>query len=394
MIKNNIYMNQRIISDPKDLKRCSHCVMPETQESISFNKDDVCSTCGQIEVKHKVDWEARDKKFRELLAQYKGKGNYDCIVPFSGGKDSTFTVWKLVVDYGMKPLVVRFNHHLLRPKVLENAEKTIKRLGVGFLDFRADWQLIKKLMRVSLERKGDILWYQHTGIFSFPMHAAIKFDIPLIIWGEPSAEYDSYHDYDEEEEMDEKSFNTYVNLGITAEDMLGFLNDPNITMQDLWCYSYPKRADLQKLGCRSTFLGNYMPWDVKKQVEIIKRELDWEGDEVEGVPPEYNYEKIEDMMQGVQDYLKFIKRGYGRMSHLASIDIRNGRLTREQAMKMVEEWEGKRPASLDVLLKWLNMSEDEFYNIVKPLAVSPWQHDPNKTAKGKELWDQPLWNKD
>jgi N-acetyl sugar amidotransferase len=387
-------MNERIISDPKDLKRCKNCVMPETQESIVFDKDGVCSTCRQIEVKHNVDWNERDQKFRDLLSKYRGKKIYDCIVPFSGGKDSTFTVWKLVKDYNLKPLVVRFNHHLLRPQVLENSERTIKRLGVDFFDFRADWQLIKKMMRVSLERKGDILWYQHTGIFSFPMHVAIKFDIPLIIWGEPSAEYDSYHDYDEEEEMDEKSFNTYVNLGITAEDMLGFLNDSSVDMDKLWPYSYPKRADLVKIGYKSTFLGNYIPWDVKKHVEIISRELGWKGDMVEGVPPEYNYEKIEDMMQGVQDYLKFIKRGYGRMSHLASIDIRNGRLTRDEAMKMIEKWEGKRPASLDVLLNWLNMTEEEFYNIVTPLSISPWKHDPYKTQKSEELIDQNLWNKD
>lgn len=387
-------MNERIVSDPKDLRRCAHCVMPETQEAISFDEQGVCSTCRQIETKYKVDWVERDARFRELLDRYRGKYQYDCIVPFSGGKDSTFTVWKLIHDYHLKPLVVRFNHHMLRPAVIRNTERAIKRLGFDFLDFRADWSLVKKLMRIALERKGSIYWYEETGIFSLPMHVAIKFNVPLVIWGEPSAEYESYHDYDEEEEMDEQSFNTYVNLGITAEDMVGFLNDPSVTMRDMWMYSYPKREDLKTIGCRSTFLGNFVPWDVKKQVEIIKAELGWEGDQVEGVSPEYNYEKIEDKLQGVQDYLKFIKRGYGRMSHLASIDIRNGRLTRDEAMKLVEKWEGKRPASLDVLLKWLNITEDEFYNIVKPLAISPWRHDPSKTARGPELPDQKLWDTD
>ena len=368
--------------------------MPETQESITFDEAGVCSTCRQIEVKHQIDWLERDKKFRQLLDKYRGQGQYDCIVPFSGGKDSTFTLYSLVKNYGLKPLVVRFHHHLLRPQVLANAERTIKRLGVDFLELRANWQLIKKLMRVSLERKGDILWYQHTGIFSFPMHMALRFQIPLIIWGEPSAEYDSYSSYEEEEQMDERTFNTYVNLGITAEDMLGFLNDPGIDTRDLWPYSYPKLHDLQALKYRSTFLGNFIPWDVKKQTAIIQKELDWQGDMVEGVPPEYNYEKIEDMMQGVQDYLKYIKRGYGRMSHLASIDIRNGRMTRERAMELIGEWEGRRPASLDVLLKWLNMPEDEFYAITKRLAVSPWQHDPTKTERGPELPDMKFWNKD
>ena len=69
---------------------------------------------------------------------------------------------------------------------------------------------------------------------------------------------------------------------------------------------------------------------MKKQVEIIKRELDWQGDRVEGVPPQYDYEKIECMMQGSRDFIKYLKRGYGRTTHLASIDIRNNRLKREK----------------------------------------------------------------
>lgn len=376
--------------------------MPETQEIISFDENGVCSTCRNVAIKQeKIDWNKKREEFLALLQNYRGKYQYDCIVPFSGGKDSSYTVYSLVKDYGLKPLVVSFDHHLLRPRVLENREKVLKRLGVDFVAFKANWQIIKRMMRISLERKGDILWYQHAGIFSFPMHAAMKFGVPLIMWGEPSAEYTSYYNYDEPEEVDERRFNMFTNLGITAQDMLGMLNEngkadglPDVTMQDLWPYTYPKRDDLRKLNCRSICLGSYHPWDVKNQVDIIKKKLDWQGDEVEGVPPEYNYEKIEDMMQGVQDYLKFIKRGYGRMSHLASIDIRNGRMTRDEAMRMIGEWEGQRPASLDVFLRWVGMTEDEFYKIVSPMSVAPWKHDPAKTKRGKELPDQKLWNKD
>lgn len=403
------------VSDQKFLKRCTKCVMPETQEIIAFDENGICSTCRNVAIKQeKIDWVKKKEEFVRLLEQYRGKSLYDCIVPFSGGKDSAYTVYSLVKEYGLKPLVVSFNHHLLRPTVLANRDKVIKRLGVDFIDFKADWQLIKRMMRITLERKGNVLWYEETGIFSFPMHMALKFNVPLVIWGEPSAEYTSYYSYDEDEEVDEKRFNMFVNVGITAQDMRGMLNEKTlsslsrqgnvisgivpegsiITPEKLWPYTYPKREDLRAIECRSICLGSYQPWDVKRQVEIIKKELDWQGDEVEGVPPEYNYEKIEDMMQGVQDYLKFIKRGYGRMSHLASIDIRNGRLTRDEGMKLVEEWEGLRPASLDVFLHWMNMTEDEFYAIVANMSVAPWKHDPTKTKRGKELWDQKVWNKD
>lgn len=389
---------KRVVSDPRLLRRCSRCVMPETQEIITFDEQGVCSTCRNIDVKHQsVDWEKKEKEFVALVDQYRGKYAYDCIIPFSGGKDSTYTAWALVRKYKLKPLIVSFDHHLLRPRTLENRERTLRLLGVDFHSIRPDWHLVKRTMRVALERKGDILWYQHCGIFSYPMQVAVKYRVPLVIWGEPSADYASYYGFDESEEVDERRFNMFINLGITAEDMLGMLNehpkfkDQQTTLRDMAPYMYPKRDDLRAIQCRSVCLGSYAPWDVKKQSAKIKEELGWQGDDVEGVPPEYNYEKVEDMMQGVQDYLKFIKRGYGRMSHLASIDIRNGRLTRDKAIKMVEEWEGKRPASLDVFLKWLDMSEDEFYTIALRHTVSPWKHDPKTSPRGKELWDQKLW---
>jgi hypothetical protein len=162
-------------------------------------------------------------------------------------------------------------------------------------------------------------------------------------------------------------------------------------MRDVEPYVYPARAELQAIKCRSVCLGSYVPWDVKNNVEIIKREIGWQGDPVEGVPPEYNYEKIEDMMQGVQDYLKFIKRGYGRMSHLASIDIRNDRLTRDEAIKLIQQWEGLRPASLDVLLHWLNISEEQFNEIANRHRVAPWKHDPKLSRPGPPLPDQKFW---
>ena len=387
----------RVVSDPKDLKRCTHCVMPETRDVIQFNEDGVCNSCCNIELKNQIDWDAKKKEFEVLLDQYRGKYDYDCIVPFSGGKDSTFTIYSLIKDFGLKPLVLCFDHQLMRPKVLENRERTLKRLGVDFLGFRPDWNVVKKTMRIALERKGDIFWYQHNGIFAYPTSMAIKLNVPLIIWGEPTSEYSGYYSYDEEEEMDERKFNMYINLGIRAEDMLGMINEhpkfknDGVTMRDMAPYVFPKRKVFKGAEIKAVMLGKYIPWDVKKQYKLIHDDLGWEGDEVEGVSPEYCYEKIEDMMQGVQDYLKFIKRGFGRMSHLASIDIRNGRMTREEGVKLIEKWEGLRPGSLDVFLKWMNMSEDEFYKITCRHAVSPWKHDPLKTKRGKKLWDQDLW---
>jgi N-acetyl sugar amidotransferase len=367
--------------------------LPETQETIVFDDQGVCNVCRQIEYKQqKIDWAAKRKEFEALLNQYRGKHSYDCIVPFSGGKDSTYTLYSLVREFGLKPLVVSFDHGFFRALTLANNERTLKILGVDFLKFRPNWKVVQKLMLESLKRKGDFCWHCHTGCFAYPMQIAVKFRVPLVIWGEPSAEYTSYYTYEDEEEVDERRFNRFVNLGITAEDMQGML-DGTVTMRDLEPFRFPSMKDLQAINCRSVCMGSYIPWDVKKQVAIIKHELGWEENDVEGVPKAYRYEKVECAMQGVRDYLKFIKRGFGRTNHLVNIDIRNGRLSRDEAMKLVQEHDGKRPASLDVFLEYVGLTEEEFMAIALPHVVSPHFHDPTSVELGKKLGDQDQWDR-
>jgi N-acetyl sugar amidotransferase len=374
-----------------ELRRCTRCMIPETHETLIFDAQGVCNICRQIEYKSEtVDWKARKPELDELIETYRGKYSYDCIVPFSGGKDSTFTLYYLVKEYKLKPLVVQFDHGFMRPNLRDNNERTFKKLGVDVISFRPSWHVVRKLMLESLKRKGDFCWHCHTGIFAYPMQIAVKLNVPLLFWGEPSAEYTSYYGYDEVEEVDEQRFNRFVNLGITADDMLGMIDaaDP----RDLDPFRYPPLKELRRLKVRSVCLGSYIPWDVKTQHDLIRRELGWEGDHVEGVPPEYSYEKIECFMQGVRDYLRYIKRGYGRTAHLVSLDIRNGRLTRPAAEKLVAAYDGKRPASLDLFLRYLDLDEAEFLRIATAHTVSPWVYDLATAERGQPLPDMDQWD--
>lgn len=376
------------------LRRCTRCALPETHETITFDSFGVCNVCRQIEFKQgQVDWEQRQTELVELIERYRGKHAYDCIVPFSGGKDSTFTLWYLVTQHRLKPLVVSFDHGFYRPNHLRNVERTIKLLGVDYLRFRPTWGVVRKLMLESLKRKGDFCWHCHTGIFSYPMHIAVRFEVPLLFWGEPSAEYTSYYSYEQAiEEVDERRFNRFINLGITAEDMVGMVD--GVEMRDLEPFAYPKLRELRRVGVRSVCLGSFVPWDVKEHVRVIKDELGWQEDDVEGVPGAYGYEKIECAMQGVRDYIRYLKRGYGRTAHLASLDLRNERLTREEAARLIAEHDGKRPASLDVFLEYVGLTEQAFNEIVAAHVVSPWtMPDAAELERGDELWDQDQWDR-
>lgn len=171
----------------KKMRYCTKCILPQTHESIQFDENGVCNVCRGIEAKHEViDWNERRAILDEIVGRYRGKGQYDCIVPFSGGKDSTFQLWYVVKELGLKPLVVRFNHWGYRPLVQENNTRTFKKLGVDILEFTANWQVVKKLMLASLKETGDFCWHCHTGVFAHTMQIAVKFNIPLVIWGEAS----------------------------------------------------------------------------------------------------------------------------------------------------------------------------------------------------------------
>lgn len=374
-----------------ELKRCKKCLLPETHESIMFDEEGVCNICRQNEFKNtKIDWAAKKKELDELIETYRGKYDYDCLIPFSGGKDSTWNVYYLMKEYGIKPLVVRFDHGFLRPNLNENTIKVLRKMGADFHSFTPNWKVVQKLMLQAFLEKGDFCWHCHTGIFSYPMWVAIRYNVPLIFWGEPSAEYTSYYSYDQPEEVDEKRFNRFVNLGITALDMAVRLGG-DLDERDLKPYTYPPLKELRRIGYRSVCLGSYIPWDVKKQSKIIQDELGWQGDLVENVPPGYNYEKIECYMQGVRDYIKYIKRGYTRPTHLGSIDIRHDRLTREEGLDMISQYEGKKPRSLEIFLDMVGLTETEFFEIAKTHSVSPWKLNVFEQEMGEKLPDFEQW---
>ena len=360
---------------PKMMK-CSRCGLPETYETIEFDALGVCNICIGTDFKNNsIDWAARLSMLENLVEEYRGKYAYDCLVPFSGGKDSTFALWYIVKKLGLKPLVVQFNHGFMRPKLLENNERTFKKLGVDVISFTPKWPVVKLLMKESFARKGDFCWHCHTGIFSYPMRIAVNFNVPLIFWGEPSTEYTAYYDYanNEIEEITEERFNKMVNLGLTGEDMREILRGtPDLDPRDLDPYIYPSSSELKKSAIKSVALGSFIPWNTRRQSELIADELGWEGDQVEGMPPGlYDYEKIECFMQGSRDYIKYLKRGYSRVTQMTALDIRNGVMTSSEQKQLVDEHEGKRPPSLDLLLEYLEMSEGEFQQIVDDMSVPP-----------------------
>jgi hypothetical protein len=226
---------------------------------------------------------------------------------------------------------------------------------------------------------------------------ALAFKVPLVFWGEPQSEITAYFDYssDDIEWEDERKFYLLRTLGITSEDMFSILSPahPELELRDLLPYTFPNSDEIEELGVCSVPLGSFIPWDYESQSAIIREELGWESDDLEGIPAELNTygEKIECFMQGTRDYIKFVKRGYGRAAQIAAFKARKGEIGSQEAVSLSEKYDGQRPASLDLFLEYVGLTEAEFQEIASGLSVHPYNHDFTNESESEGLWDMDLW---
>ena len=347
------------------LDYCSRCCMPSTNESDDFDDFGVCKACRSSEQKMRINWEIRQEKLKQLIDQAKEKSgnNYDCVVPISGGKDSAFQLHILVNVYGLTPLAVTFSHNWFTETGKANLENIIEKLNVDHMMYTPNRGLVNKLARKSLPMIGDACWHCHQGVWSFPYHVAVKFNIPLIIYGESLAEFSGQQTYfDVAAAADETSLleqNTRGESRVSPNEMV----DDNITRKELNLFFPPTKHELDAAGIYGIFLGDYIFWDHERQTEFLVKEYGWKESPVEG---SYKwYKSVECKMAGVHDYSKYIKRGFGRGTDFASQDVRAGIITREEGFDLAATTDAERPDSLDYYLRITGYDEKEFMEILR-----------------------------
>ena len=241
----------------KKMKYCRNCLLPDTKPDLTFDDTGLCSACSAYDARPTIDWESRKKELITILDKYKGK-HYDCIVPVSGGKDSTYQVIK-ILELGYKPLCVTATTCDLSELGRRNIEN-IKRLGVDYIEFTISKPLRAKLNKIGLETIGDISWPEHVAIFTIPVRAAVAYKVPLIIWGENSQnEYGGQEENAESPYLTRRWLEEFGGLnGLRVSDMIG---TEGITEKDLWALTYPSQEELDAFNITGIFLGHYIPWD-------------------------------------------------------------------------------------------------------------------------------------
>ena len=331
------------------MKFCKTCVMPDTKPDLSFDLSGVCDACRNFERKHgkhaqSIDWAARKAVFESIVNDNRGKNplGYDCLVPVSGGKDSTYQVYVMKEIYGLKPLCVCFEPTLPTDVGRQNLNM-LNRLGVDLIHFKRNPIVYEKMVLEGLRRVGDNEWPNHLGIFTVPFHFAVKFEIPLVVWGEcPQTEYGGPNPTaSDASELNKRWLNDFGGLiGNRPEDMVS--SELGITEEDMKIYTWPKEEDLERVGIKGLFLGYFHKWDVPKQLDLVKS-LGW-STRLNRVETTYeDYENIDCYSMHIHDYLKYVKFGFGRATDDACRDLRNDLIDRGQAVRLVEAYDGKYP---------------------------------------------------
>lgn len=345
------------------LRYCVKCVMPDTKPDLSFNEDGVCSACSYFESRPDVDWDARAAHLREILDRHRSAdgSNWDCVIPVSGGKDSTFQVVKML-ELGINPLCVTATTCDLSDVGRKNIEN-IKSLGVDHVEFSPDPTVRRKLNRIGLTQVGDIAWPEHVGIFSIPVRVAVQFGIPLIVWGENSQhEYGGPAAAAESNVLDRRWLEEFGGLlGLRVSDLPGL---EDIEERRLIPYTYPSDDELKRVGVTGIFLGYFLPWDGYTNALLAQAYgFSTTTTTVEGSI--VNYENLDNNQHGIHDYFKFLKFGFARATDIACLHIRRGRLTRDEGLALVKRHDGRFPWSylgkpLEEILRPLDLTVEQF----------------------------------
>lgn len=380
------------------MRYCKRCLYPENAKpTIIFDEEGICSGCRYHESRSKleINWEERRKIFEKIIEQARDTArarglSHECIIPVSGGKDSHFQVWLLKEKYGLNPLLVKFNHAFNAPSGLRNLENLVTRSGCDLIRYTAGLDSARRLSRLMLEKVGDITWHYHAGIRTFPFQVAVQYNIPLIIWGEHGfAELTGMVNLEDFVEFTRWTRKEHDMRGFEAHDLIG---QGRVTAHDIAPYIYPSDEEIERTGVKGIYLSNFFPWDAKEQAETMINTWGFSPIAFQRDRTFNLYAKIDDHANDIHDYLKYLKFGYGRATDDASMEIRHGRMTREEGIEMVRHYDANEPTSLDFYCDFLGITKSHFYSLVDKQRDSQiWQRDQEGIWQPQDaIWHHPI----
>lgn len=363
------------------MKFCNRCLYPENHPyGMIFDEQGVCMGCRVHEEKDYLDWMKLFERLKNIVTKYKSefKNTFDCIIPVTGGSDSYYVVHIVKNILKMNPLLVNYNSHYNTHVGIRNLANLQTVFDCDLITSTISPHLLKKITRYTFKTYGNIYWQVLAGNSTFPVQIAVKYKIPLIIWGVHGwSEQNGMFSHLDEVEMTERCRKEHCLMGISAESLIN--NDSNITRPDIQPFVYPYDNEIEQIGVRGIYLSNFIRWDSKKQHEEMIKKYGFEA-----AYQQRTFNTYEDVhcfhSAGIHDYLKLLKYGYSKVTDHASREIRLGRLTREDGISLVKKYQYNEPKDKDVFLNWANISNNEYEEMLDKI-------------RNKNLWEKNENNK-
>lgn len=345
------------------MRYCKKCVMPDTRPGITFNEEGVCSGCQAYENRKNTNYEERFEELKALCDKYRnmnGSNAYDCMIAVSGGKDSHYQVHVMKELMGMNPLLVSVEDNFPMTEAgIHNLKNISEAFGCDIISMKPNIRAQKKIMRKTFEKYGKPTYFIDRYIYTYPLHMALKFNTPLLVYGENvSYEYGGV-DAKETYSAKEQIFNG-VGSGIPADELLV----DGVSFKDLNFFEPPANEELRKLD--PIYLSYFVEWNSYRNFIFAKsrgfRDLTHEWQRTHHIE---NYDQVDSRAYLVHSWMKYPKFGHATATDYASRLIRYGLITREEGINLVKKHDhALDPKAVKDFIEFTGYTDSEFWEIV------------------------------
>lgn len=365
---------------PSEVKFCKLCVnsnqypasIPEFEHSvdrknanyINFTEENICDGCLQAKIKMEIDWKSREEKLLRLLDKYRrSDGEYDCLVPGSGGKDSVYASHLLKYKYGMNPLTVTWPPIMYTDYGYINYKNWLDIGGFDNITYRPSGEVMRKLTKIAIETLLHPFQTFILGQKNLAPKIASKYGIDLVFYGENEAEYGNPI-ADNDQSLRDKSFfsvNNLKNIRLAGKSLEELKENFNLNLSDLKIF-LPLLGNEYREKLQIHYLGYYLKWIPQEAYYYSVENTNFKArpHRTQGTYSKYN--SIDDKIDDLHYYTRFIKFGIGRATDDASQEIRNNHITRDEGMALVKRFDGELPDRyLSEVLRYLEIDEDYFH---------------------------------
>lgn len=384
---------------PHEVTFCKKCVISNQRpasavefkhtslsKKITMNIDNegVCDACRTAETKEKINWKKREDELLSLLDKYRNNnGYYDCLIPGSGGKDSAFQAHVLKYKYGMNPLTVTWPPILYTEYGYKNWKNWIDVGGFDNISFNRNGKVMKLLTKLSIENLLHPFQTFMLGQKNLAPKIALKYNIPLIFYGENEAEYGNPI-ADNATSLRDKSYYAMTHLdeiylgGVAIKEIM---EKYKVRLVDLMSFLPSDSKELEKSKIEVHYLGYYLKWTPQEVYYYAVENTGFKARPFRTQGTYSKYNSIDDKIDDLHYYTTYIKFGIGRATYDASQEIRNKHLTREEGVALVKRFDGEFPDKyFNEIMDYLDMKPEYFHELCDKFR-SP--HLWGKDAAGK-----------